>query len=65
MVLIEVQRDFPPDRVLGEHRWSEFLLNPSDEEQGRVTQIFHSLYSNGRDAQKDGVCHSFNFAYFL
>ncbi|KAJ7648046.1 hypothetical protein FB45DRAFT_733077 [Roridomyces roridus] len=54
-VLLEVRRDYEhPERLLGEHRWSEFLKKPSDEEQGRVTQIFYSTYSTGRQAQKDG-----------
>ncbi|KAJ6626718.1 hypothetical protein B0H10DRAFT_507938 [Mycena sp. CBHHK59/15] len=54
-VLLEVNRDYPHvDRLLGEHRWSEFLKNPSDEEAGRVSQIFYCVYSTGRQAQKDG-----------
>ncbi|KAJ7073160.1 hypothetical protein C8F01DRAFT_1106317 [Mycena amicta] len=54
-VLLEVNRDYvSPERLLGEHRWSEFLRKPTAEEAGRVTQIFYSTYSNGRAAQKDG-----------
>lgn len=56
MVLLEIDKKFPNNGLLlGEHRWSEFLQNPSAEEDGRVTQIFHSLYSTGREAQKDGA----------
>ncbi|GLB37881.1 hypothetical protein LshimejAT787_0409320 [Lyophyllum shimeji] len=55
MVLIEVDKRYPHnERLLGEHRWSEMLKNPTDEEGGRVTQIFHCLYTTGREAQKDG-----------
>ncbi|KAJ7467485.1 hypothetical protein FB451DRAFT_1258686 [Mycena latifolia] len=43
-----------PERLLGEHRWSEFLKKPSAEEAGRVSQIFYCVYSTGRQAQKDG-----------
>ncbi|KAJ7214993.1 hypothetical protein GGX14DRAFT_443565 [Mycena pura] len=54
-VILEISRDYPhPERLLGEHRWSEFLQNPNVEEAGRVTQIFYSTYSTGRQAQKDG-----------
>ncbi|KAJ7152826.1 hypothetical protein C8R46DRAFT_1120376 [Mycena filopes] len=54
-VLIEINRDYPhPERLLGEHRWSEFLRTPSVEEAGRVSQIFYSVYNTGRSAQKDG-----------
>ncbi|KAG6897996.1 hypothetical protein C0992_007485 [Termitomyces sp. T32_za158] len=55
MVLIEVDKKYPHnERLLGEHRWKEFLKSPTDEEKDRVTQIFHSLYTTGRQAQKDG-----------
>ncbi|KAJ7119370.1 hypothetical protein C8R43DRAFT_1137074 [Mycena crocata] len=54
-VLIEVNRNYPhPERLLGEHRWSEFLKRPTEEEAGRVSQIFYRVYSTGRQAQKDG-----------
>jgi hypothetical protein len=33
MVITEVCKDYPGfDRVLGEHRWKEFLTNPSEED---------------------------------
>ncbi|KAF7362683.1 hypothetical protein MVEN_00617600 [Mycena venus] len=54
-VILEINRDYPhPERLLGEHRWSEFLRKPSVEEAGRVSQIFYCVYSTGRQAQKDG-----------
>lgn len=56
MVLLEIDKEYPHnDRLLGEHRWSEFLKKPTEEEKDRVTQIFHCLYNTGRAAQKDGV----------
>jgi hypothetical protein len=47
------------ERLLGEHRWSDFLRNPSEEEKGRVSQIFYCTYSTGRQAQKDGMFASY------
>ncbi|KAG6853064.1 hypothetical protein C0991_007134 [Blastosporella zonata] len=55
MVLIEVDKKYSHnERLLGEHRWEEFLRRPTQEETDKVTQIFHSLYTTGREAQKDG-----------
>ncbi|KAJ7247174.1 hypothetical protein B0H12DRAFT_1125480 [Mycena haematopus] len=54
-ILLEIEREYAePERLLGEHRWSEFLKNPNAEEAGRVSQIFYCTYSTGRQAQKDG-----------
>ena len=56
MVLLEIDKNYTHnDRLLGEHRWQEFLKNPSKEEKDRVSQIFHCLYTTGREAQKDGT----------
>ncbi|KAI9568903.1 hypothetical protein HD554DRAFT_2096586 [Boletus coccyginus] len=55
MVIIEITRDYPHfDRILGEHRWSEFLQKPTKEEKGRATQVFYCTYSTGRIVQKNG-----------
>ena len=55
MILLEVSKTFTEhERLLGEHRWSEILTNPDEEEEKRVSQVFHSFYAKGRDAQKDG-----------
>jgi hypothetical protein len=55
MILLEVSKEFTEhERLLGEHRWSEILTNPDDEEKNRVSQVFHSFYAKGREAQKDG-----------
>ncbi|KAF5374650.1 hypothetical protein D9615_009008 [Tricholomella constricta] len=56
MVLIEVDKKYSnTERLLGEHKWANFLNNPSKEETGKVSQIFHCLYNTGRAAQKDGL----------
>ncbi|KAJ4473907.1 hypothetical protein C8R41DRAFT_848519 [Lentinula lateritia] len=57
MVIIEVDRAFPDDEhrtLLGEHRWSEFLKRPSEEERRCCSKIFYSVYNDHRGAQKDG-----------
>ncbi|KAG6826293.1 hypothetical protein H0H92_000415 [Tricholoma furcatifolium] len=55
MVLIEVDKRYQETQcLLGEHFWKDFLKKPSGEEVERSTQIFHSLYATGREAQKDG-----------
>ncbi|KAF9474822.1 hypothetical protein BDN70DRAFT_295526 [Pholiota conissans] len=55
MILLEISKDFNDHGLLlGEHRWSDFLKNPTPEEENKVTQVFHSFYARGRDAQKDG-----------
>ena len=56
MMLLEVSRDFEDyASLLGEHRWSEFLKDPTIDEKGRSTKVFHSFYTRGREAQKDGA----------
>ncbi|KAJ3871583.1 hypothetical protein F5051DRAFT_423170 [Lentinula edodes] len=57
MVIIEVDRAFPDDEhrtLLGEHRWSEFLKRPSEEERRCCSKVFYSVYNDHRGAQKDG-----------
>ncbi|KAL1738195.1 hypothetical protein HDZ31DRAFT_70273 [Schizophyllum fasciatum] len=56
MVLIEISIECQEigSRLLGEHRWSEMLRKPSDDEKERTTQIFYSIYHTLREAQKDG-----------
>ena len=56
MVIVEIKRDFDGfDRLLGEHKWSEFLSNPSAEEAEKVTRIYHCVFNSGRQVQKNGV----------
>ncbi|EGO00551.1 hypothetical protein SERLA73DRAFT_38629, partial [Serpula lacrymans var. lacrymans S7.3] len=55
MVIIEVARDYQHfDRILGEHRWSEFLVNPTGELQDQITRVYYCTYSTGRQVQKYG-----------
>ncbi|EMD33008.1 hypothetical protein CERSUDRAFT_143168 [Gelatoporia subvermispora B] len=55
MVIIEVRRDYPDfSRLLGEHRWSEFLKNPSQDDQERVSQVFYCTLGALRLVQKNG-----------
>jgi hypothetical protein len=62
MVIIEIKRDFDDfNRLLGEHRWNEFLKNPSAEERDKVTRVYYCVYNSGRQVQKNGVCHKLFF----
>ena len=55
MAIVEIDRTYDHfDRVLGEHRWSEFLKDPNAEEADRVSRVFYSLHNSDREAQKDG-----------
>ncbi|KZT03888.1 uncharacterized protein LAESUDRAFT_703856 [Laetiporus sulphureus 93-53] len=54
-VLIEIDRSYKGvERLLGEHRWAEFLRNPSDTEKQQVSKIFYCTHSSGREVQKYG-----------
>lgn len=55
MVVAEVSKEFKQfDKLLGEHRWGEFLREPSPEERDRKTKVYNSTYTNSRALQKDG-----------
>lgn len=55
MVVAEVSKTYQQfDKLLGEHRWVEFLYKASTEEKERRTKVYYSTYSNGRALQKDG-----------
>lgn len=45
-----------PERLLGEHRWDEFLRKPDKSEAGYKSQIFYCTYKTDRELQKDGMC---------
>ncbi|KAF8711464.1 hypothetical protein AX14_013281 [Amanita brunnescens Koide BX004] len=54
-VIFAVDKTYPhPERLLGEHRWKEFLLNPDKSEAELKSQIFYCTYSTEREVQKDG-----------
>ncbi|KAI0669447.1 hypothetical protein C8Q78DRAFT_977057, partial [Trametes maxima] len=53
-VIVEVDESFPDfKRVLGEHKWGEFLVEPKDE-GGFVSKVFYCTYNSDRDVQKNG-----------
>jgi hypothetical protein len=55
MVVAEVSKTFSQfEKVLGEHRWGEFLREPSPEERDKKTKVYYSTYTNSRALQKDG-----------
>jgi hypothetical protein len=55
MVIVEIDKDYQNFKgVLGEHRWVEFLKEPTPEFDERKTQVFYCLYNSDRQAQKDG-----------
>lgn len=56
MIIIEVERSFDSwNSLLGEHKWGEFLRNPTFEEKDRVSQIFYCTLTTGRKVQKNGT----------
>ncbi|THH14491.1 hypothetical protein EW146_g5834 [Bondarzewia mesenterica] len=55
MVILEIDRDFGNfPRLLGAHKWSEVLTDPTQEQSVRVTRIYYCKHSNSRDIEKDG-----------
>ena len=41
-------------RILGEHRWGEFLKKPTEGEKNLKSQIFFCRWSHSRELQKTG-----------
>jgi hypothetical protein len=55
MVIIEVDRDFDRFKsLLGMHAWSDFLLKPTREEEGKSSKVFWCTYNTGRLVEKNG-----------
>ncbi|KAK7691957.1 hypothetical protein QCA50_005362 [Cerrena zonata] len=55
MIIIEVLRSFKQwGSLLGLHKWSEFLKNPTNAEKQYETKIFYCVLSSGRQVQKHG-----------
>ncbi|KAH9058216.1 hypothetical protein EDB87DRAFT_1578208 [Lactarius vividus] len=55
MVVIEVDREFDRfDELLGSHAWSEFLLEPSEEQMDKYSKVFYCTYNTGRLVEKNG-----------
>ncbi|KAF7290015.1 hypothetical protein HMN09_01306300 [Mycena chlorophos] len=54
-VILEIARSWAhPRRLLGEHRWGEFLKKPVGDEHTGATRVFYSTYNSRRGVQKDG-----------
>lgn len=56
-VILEIDKNVPEAALkglLGEHRWSEVLKDPREDEKERVSKVFFCLYRTQRAAQKDG-----------
>lgn len=41
-------------RLLGKHKWSEILTDPSPEERELESRVFFCVYSSARDVEKKG-----------
>ncbi|KAI0040319.1 hypothetical protein FA95DRAFT_1566505 [Auriscalpium vulgare] len=55
MIVIEVNRYFDGfDRLLGEHKWSQFLTSPTEEEADRVSRVYYCTLNTGRKVEKTG-----------
>lgn len=66
MVIIEVNRSFQQlDRLLGQHKWEEFLQNPTEEEKERYSSIFFCTKNTVREVSKAGepIPHGQAFAF--
>jgi hypothetical protein len=55
MIVAEVSKTFTQfEKLLGEHRWSEFLREPAAEEKDKKSKVYYCTYTNSRALQKDG-----------
>ncbi|KAF9530366.1 hypothetical protein CPB83DRAFT_850784 [Crepidotus variabilis] len=55
MILLEISKEFTNQGILlGEHQWRRILKSPEPDEVGRKTCVYHSTYSNTREAHKAG-----------
>ncbi|KAK0208695.1 hypothetical protein DFS33DRAFT_466256 [Desarmillaria ectypa] len=56
MIIVEIEKNCSKKRetLLGEHRWKEFLLAPSEEEREYISQIFPCLHSTDLALRNDG-----------
>ncbi|KAH9888361.1 hypothetical protein C8Q73DRAFT_807450 [Cubamyces lactineus] len=63
VVLIETLKDGPDfDRLMGEHRWCEFLQKPTPVESREVSSIFPCTLTTTRMVQKAGRPKQFALA---
>lgn len=55
MVVIEVDQEFERiDTLLGMHSWSELLLAPTTEEEGKSSKVFYCTYNNAKAMRDAG-----------
>ncbi|KZT72382.1 hypothetical protein DAEQUDRAFT_664274 [Daedalea quercina L-15889] len=55
MVIIEINRSFENHKViLGLHRWSKVLREPTSEEKKMDSRVFHCTYQTMREVEKYG-----------
>ncbi|PBL00652.1 hypothetical protein ARMGADRAFT_1006798 [Armillaria gallica] len=56
MIIVEIEKNCSKKRetLLGEHRWKEFLLAPSEDEREYISQIFPCLHSTDLALRNDG-----------
>lgn len=55
LVILEVSRELPAiERLLGEHKWSRFLLHPSSEEKPLFSRAYYSYYRTAEHLQREG-----------
>ena len=55
MVVIEVDQEFERlDALLGMHSWSDFLLAPTNEEEGKSSKVFYCTYNNAKAVRDAG-----------
>ncbi|KAI0311919.1 hypothetical protein OF83DRAFT_1148721 [Amylostereum chailletii] len=55
MIIIEVDRDFDNfPGLLGEHKWADFLRQPTEEQAGQSSKIFYCVWNTGRKVEKNG-----------
>jgi len=56
MVILAISRDSEDIcGLLGAHKWSEFLKDPSDEEKGQTSKVFFSTKSCTRELEGPGI----------
>lgn len=54
-MLLEIERHKPfLDKILGEHKWNEILVHPSEDEAKSFSQVFPCAHTTALDVKKDG-----------
>lgn len=54
-VLLEIGKHKPLlDKILGEHKWNEILVHPSEDEAKSFSQVFPCALTTASNVKKDG-----------